>query len=331
MNNQAKGNSAFKNFLSENAIVAVLIAMCVVVTVVKPVFVTPDNIFSVLTAASTYGCMAMGAGLIIITGGIDLAAGAMVAFSGVMGAMFGQTAANASVLQGVGDLPFIVPVAVTILAGALCGVINGFFIAKFDTPPFIVTLGMTTIVRGLALLVTGGEPVSNLTNGYNVLGGKIAGIIPIQVIVLILLVVVTYVLLRWTHFGQDLYAIGSNRKAAEVSGIKVNKRLIQVYLFEGICTGIAGLIVAARAASIHPGAADGYELTAIASCIIGGTSPSGGIGKIGHMFVGVLVISVLRNGLTLLGVDSYWQQIAEGLVIIVAVALDVRRSAASRR
>ena len=328
--NQEKAKGSFKSFISNNAIVVILIVMIIAITVVRPKFMTSDNIFSVLSAASTYGCMAMGAGMIIITGGINLASGAQVAFAGVMGAIFGQQAANASVLA-FGDLPFIVPLLITLLAGCLCGLINGVLIAKFNAPPFIVTLGMMTVYRGFALLITGGEPVSNLTSGYNVLGGSIGGVVPIQVIILLALTVLTVILLGHTHFGMDVYAIGSNRAAAEVSGVKTGNRLILVYLYEGFCCGVTGLILASRAASIHPGAADGYELTGIASCIIGGTSPSGGIGKVGHMFVGVLVISVLRNALTLLGVDSSWQQVAEGLVIVVAVAIDVRRSASSKK
>ena len=318
-----------KEFISNNAIYATLIGMCILITIVRPQFISPSNIFGVLSATCVYGCMALGLTFIIISGGIDLSAGSIVAFAGVVSAIFGQTAgAVGKVLPGVPEMPFIVAIIMALLAGLLCGVVNGALIAVFKTPPFIVTLGMTTVVRGFTLLMTGGEPVSNLIPGYTVLGGMIGGVIPVAVIVFIILILLSTVLLKRSRFGFDTYAIGSNVRSAEVSGVNVPIRLISIYIYAGLMYAIAGLFVAGRAASIHPGAAQGYELTAIAACIIGGASPSGGIGTIWNTVVGAIIISVLRNGLTLVGIDSYWQQIAEGLVIIVAVVLDIRRTSA---
>lgn len=317
-----------KELLSKYAAFAILIAMCLVITVLRPQqFLSVGNVVSVLSASSVYGCMALGATMIIITGGIDLSAGAILAFAGVIGAAFGQVSiAPSKVFPGIADMPFIVPVLAALFAGLLCGLVNGGLIARFNTPPFIITLGMTTVVRGATMLLTGGEPVSNLVGGYAAMGGLIGGVIPITVILFLGLVVLAHILLSRTRFGFDVYAIGSNRRAAEVSGVKVPHRLLTVYGFAGLMYAVAGLISSARAASIHPGAAAGYELTAVAACIIGGASPLGGVGSIINTLAGALIISVLRNGLTLLGIDSYWQQIAEGLVIIVAVALDVRRN-----
>ncbi|MBR2188344.1 MAG: ABC transporter permease [Eubacterium sp.] len=321
---------SIKDLLSNNATYVILIVMCIVITVARPKFISGENLLNVFSAACVYGCMALGMTFIIISGGIDLAAGATVAFTGTMGAIFGQTAGAAGkVLPGVPELPFIVPVIISILSGIAIGFITGFLIARFNTPPFIVTLGMTTVVRGFTLLITKGEPVSNLIHGYSVLGGRI-GMIPVSVIVFILLILLSVVLLKRTRFGRDTYAIGSNQNAASVSGVKVSSRKISIYVFAGVMYAIAGLIVAGKATSIHPGAAQGYELTAIAACIIGGASPSGGTGTIWSTVIGALIISVLRNGLTLLGIDSYWQQIAEGLVIIIAVALDVRRNSGAK-
>lgn len=318
---------SLKNTLDKYAIYVVLFVMCVLITILRPQFISPNNIFGVLSATCVYGCMALGLTFIIISGGIDLSAGSIVAFSGVLGAIFGQVAGSpGKVLAGLPTLPFIVPVVVALLAGALCGLVNGGLIAKFSAPPFIVTLGMTTVVRGFTLLMTGGEPVSNLVPGYNLIGGKFLEIIPTSVIIFVVLIILSTTLLNKTVFGFDTYAIGSNRRAAEVSGVKVPSRLVKIYVYAGLMYAVAGLITTGRAASVHPGAAVGYELTAIAAAIIGGTSPSGGIGTIWNTVVGALVISVLRNGLTLLGIDSYWQQIAEGLVIIIAVVMDVRRS-----
>ncbi len=315
-----------KKLLSKNATAVILIAMCILITIFRPKFISPSNLISVLSAACVYGCMALGATFILISGGIDLAAGSEVAFAGVAGALFGQVVFDGKILSSLPEMPFIVPVLVTLLAGTLVGLVNGLLIAYFNTPPFILTLGMTTVVRGFTLLLTGGEPVSNLSSGYSVLGGKILSFIPISVIIFIVLIIVAHILLKRTQFGYDTYAIGSNKEAARVSGVKVPKTLVKIYAFAGLMYAFAGLIMTSRAVSIHPGAAVGYELTAIAGCVIGGVSPSGGVGTIANTVIGTLIISVLRNGLTLLGVDSYWQQIAEGLVIVIAVAIDVRRS-----
>lgn len=322
---------ALEHVFAKYAIYIILVGMCLLISVLRPQFLSPSNIFGVLSATCVYGCMALGLTFIIISGGIDLSAGSIVAFAGVVGAIFGQVSgAPGKILPGVPALPFIVSILAALLAGALCGLINGGLIAKFSTPPFIVTLGMTTVVRGFTLLMTGGEPVSNLNPSYQIIGGKFFGIIPTSVLIFAVLIVLSNTLLSRTVFGFDTYAIGSNRRAAEVSGVKVPSRLTKIYIFAGLMYAVAGLITTGRAASIHPGAAVGYELTAIAAVIIGGSSPSGGIGSIWHTVVGALVISVLRNGLTLLGIDSYWQQIAEGLVIIFAVVMDIRRSSSGK-
>ena len=316
-----------KDAFSKHAIYVILVGMCLLIAVLRPQFLSTSNLFSVLSATCVYGCMALGMTFILISGGIDLSAGAIVAFAGVCGACFGQVAtANDKVLLGIGELPFIVAILVAIAAGILCGGVNGTLIAKFNTPPFIVTLGMTTVVRGFTLIITGGEPVSNLVGGYALVGGRIGDLLPVSVVIFAALIVISHILLTRTRFGFDTYAVGSNRRAAEVSGVKVPNRLISIYVYAGIMYAVAGIIMAGRANSIHPGAAQGYELTAIAACIIGGASPAGGIGTIRNTLIGALIISVLRNGLTLLGIDSYWQQIAEGLVIIVAVVMDIRRA-----
>ena len=320
-----------KELMANNGTYVILIAMCVLITIVRPAFISVDNIMSVLNAATVYGCMALGMTYVIISGGIDLAAGAEVAFAGVLGASFGQTATAAAgkVFPGLPELPFIIPVVITLAAGFLIGAFNGFLISKFNTPPFIVTLGMTTVLRGATLLITGGQPVSNLTSGYVALGQNLFGVVPTVVLIFLVLIFADSVLLRRTVFGKSVYAIGTNEKAAAVSGVKVPSRKVMIYAFSGLMCSVAGLIVAARANAIHPGAAVGYELIAIASCIIGGASPSGGTGSIRTTVVGALIISVLRNGLTLLKIESSWQTIAVGLVIVFACALDVRRNSSN--
>ncbi|MDR3335998.1 MAG: ABC transporter permease [Treponema sp.] len=309
-------------------IVIVLILMIIFLSIVQPAFLSANNIFNVLTQSSIFGIMALGMTFVIISKGIDLSVGSVLAFAGVVAASMGQVVgATEKYFPNMPVLPVIVPIATGLLIGALCGFINGFLIAKTRIPAFIATLGMLTIARGFALIYTSGRPVSNLIPALNNLGGKVFNIIPVPVIIYFIMIVVSSVLLNKTRFGKNTYAIGGNITAAEVSGVNVSKNLILIYSYCGLLAGIAAIVFAGRVGSVHPGAADGYELTAIASTTIGGTSHSGGIGTIGGAFVGALVLAVLRNGFTLLGVNAYWQKVAEGLIIVGAVIVDMRKNA----
>jgi inositol transport system permease protein len=307
--------------------ILVLLGMCLLITVVKRQFVSPTNLFTVLQQACVYGIIAPGATLIIISGGIDLSAGAILAFAGVMGAAVGQTPAAAEkIFPWLPQMPFIVPIVVTLLMGLICGTANGLIIAKAGAPPFIATLGMTTIMRGLALLVSSGRPVSTVIPAYQIISYRIFNTIPVMVLIFLVVIVLCYLLLNNTRIGADIYAIGSNRRAAFVTGVKVPQITVSTYAMAGLLYSVAAIVMTGKSSSVHPGAAVGYELTAIASAIIGGTSPLGGMGTIGGTLVGVLIISVLRNGLSLFGVESYWQQVAEGLVILAACFADIYRS-----
>jgi inositol transport system permease protein len=307
--------------------IIILLGMCLLIMVIKHQFVSPTNLFAVLQQACVFGIIAPGATFIIISGGIDLSAGAILAFSGVIGAAVGQTPAAAEkILPWLPQMPFIVPIIVTLITGILCGTVNGLLIAKAGAPPFIATLGLTTIMRGLALLVSSGRPVSTVIPGYQIISYRIFNIIPVMVLIFLAVIVLCYLLLNNTRLGSDIYAIGSNPRAAIVSGVRVPRITISVYAMAGLLYSIAAIVMTGKSSSIHPGAAVGYELTAIAAAIIGGTSPLGGMGTIGGTLVGVLIISVLRNGLSLFGVESYWQQVAEGLVILAACLADIYRS-----
>jgi inositol transport system permease protein len=322
--------SVIKDTFNKYGIVAILIGMIFLITIVKPQFMSSDNLFAVLSQACVYGLMALAESFIIISAGIDLSAAAIVAFAGVVGAAVGQSANTADkVLPWLPEVNIAISIAVMLVVGLVCGLINGLLIAKAKTPPFIATLGMTTVVRGFALLFTGGEPVSNLIDGYRVIGGKLFGIIPIQVLIFVFAAMVCWVILKRTRFGMETYAIGINPKASSVSGVRLTSGLVKIYALAGILYGVAAVVLASRTQSVHPGAATGYELTAIAACIIGGISPIGGKGAIWGTIVGALIISVLRNALTLLSIDSYWQQIAEGAIIILAVYLDMRKGSRS--
>lgn len=322
----------YVEMLKKYGIVFVLILMIIGISIVEPKFLRPNNIFNVLTQSSIYGIMALGLTLVIISKGIDLSVGSILALAGVIAASVGQAStASAKYFPNLGEMPIIVPIFVALAVGALSGAVSGGLIAKTNIPAFIATLGMMTIARGFALLYTSGKPISTLTPDFTKIGGVISfpiiGGIPVPVIIYVVMIAVTWILLNNTRFGKNVYAIGGNIKAAEISGVNVKRNLIYIYAYSGLLAGLAAIVFAGRVGSVHPGAATGYELTAIAATTIGGTSHSGGIGTIWGAFVGALVLGVMRNGMTLLGVHAYWQQITEGLIIVIAVIIDMRKNA----
>ncbi len=313
--------------LQKYGIILVLVFLIVVISIAQPKFLSPTNLFNVMTQSSIFGIMALGMTLVITSKGIDLSVGSVLAFSGVVAASLGQAStATTHYYEGLPQMPVIVPIIAALALGSLLGGVNGGLIAFTGIPAFIATLGMMTIARGAALIYTGGKPVSQFTPGVMFIGSKI-GAIPVPVIVYLIMIIITWVLLGYTSFGKNVYAIGGNIKAAEISGVNVKKNLVLIYGYAGLCSAVAALVFAGRVGSVHPGAATGYELTAIAATTIGGTSHYGGIGTVWGAVVGALVLGVLRNGLTLLGIDAYWQQIIEGCIIIVAVIFDMRKNA----
>ena len=328
-----KGLSIARNLdlmqiVKKYGIVIVLILMILGLSIAEPAFLSSTNIFNVLTQSAIFGIMALGLTFVIISKGIDLSVGSVFAFSGVIAASLGQAAtATGKYFPDMGPLPLIVPVLAALAVGAMCGAVNGLLIAKTRIPAFIATLGMMTVARGLALIYSGGKPVSTLIPSLTALGGKVFNVIPVPVIIYFMMIVISGILLNRTRFGKNVYAIGGNITAAEVSGVNVSRNLVLIYTYSGLLAGLAAIVFAGRVGSVHPGAASGYELTAIAATTIGGTSHSGGIGTIWGAFVGAMVLAVMRNGMTLLGVDAYWQQVAEGLIIVVAVIIDMRKNA----
>lgn len=313
--------------IQKYGIILVLLFLIIGISIAEPKFLSSTNIFNVLTQSSIYGIMALGMTLVITSKGIDLSVGSILAFSGVVAASLAQVStATTLYYPGMGQMPVIVPIIAAVAIGALLGGINGGLIAYTGIPAFIATLGMMTIARGFALIYTGGKPVSQFTPGMMFIGSKVASI-PVPVIVYLIMIIITWILLGYTSFGKNIYAIGGNIKAAEISGVNVKRNLVFIYGFMGVCCAVAAIVFAGRVGSVHPGAATGYELTAIAATTIGGTSHYGGIGTIWGAVVGALVLGVLRNGLTLLGIHAYWQQIIEGVIIIVAVIIDMRKNA----
>ncbi len=289
-----------------------LIVLCVVMWILTPHFLTVSNLLNVAEQTAIIAIIAAGMTFVIITAGIDLSVGSVLAFSGVV---------MASLLQK--GTPTVVAVAVGIGVGFACGVLNGLLISIGRLPPFIATLGMMSVARGAALLFTEGRPISGFSDSFRYLAiGKPLGA-PMPVLVMLAVFFAAYFLLTKTKLGRYTYAIGGNEEATILSGINV--RLYKTLIY-GICGGLAGLaaiLLTARLNSAQPIAGMMYELDAIAATVIGGTSLMGGEGNVFGTLIGALIIGVLRNGLTLLNISSFAQQIIIGLVIIVAVLLDM--------
>ncbi|MCE0495002.1 ABC transporter permease [Vibrio salinus] len=324
-----EGKSSRNNigkWVTKYAIYVVFIAMCIAMSIMSPVFLSITNILNVVTQMASIGLLALGVTIVIITRGIDLSSGSVLAVAAVVSASMAQTLDwSMRMYPNMPELPIIVPILAALAVGTLCGFINGALIAYTGIPPFIATLGMMIIARGAALLYSDGRPVSSLIDSYQWIGqGSVLGI-PVPVWIFAIMAVVSYILLNYTRFGKYAYAIGGNETAAYVSGINVNKYKILVYSYAGMLAGISALILAARINSGQPGLGLMYELDAIAAATVGGVSHAGGIGTIQGTIVGTMIMGVLQNGLDLLNVSAYWQQIVKGLVIVVAVMFDMRR------
>jgi len=308
--------SAAMKFLSKYGIFLILIFLATLMSFLTPHFLTTNNIINILRQMSVIGIIAIGVTPIIITKGIDLSPGSVIALVSVVVASFAHP----------GEYPLLVTILVGLAVGLLTGFINGTFIAKAGLPPFIATLGMMTAARGVALLYSDGRPIGNLSDSFVFIGeGSILGI-PISVILFALVGLVTWILLNKTKFGKYIYAIGGNEQAAITAGVNTKKVLLMVYCYMGLLVGIAGLILTARTTSGQPQAGLMFELDAIAAAVIGGTSLFGGIGTVGGTIIGALIIGVMNNGLDLLGVSSYWQQIVKGIIIVSAVYVDSRKN-----
>jgi ribose/xylose/arabinose/galactoside ABC-type transport system permease subunit len=321
-------SSGIVNALNTYAIFLVLLVMAVIMTLTSTDFLTPQNLINLFSSESSRGLLAVGVGLVIIAGGIDLSIGATMALTSVTTASLVQQATYASRLWP--NLPFI-PVYVAVLAGLACGVIvgiiNGLIIAYTKTPPFIATLGTMLIVKGAALMYTNAFPVPMLRDGFKRIGQGKWFSIPYIVIIFILIAVIAWVLLNYTRWGKNLYAIGGNENAARVAGVRVEKNVIAVYIWSGVLAAISGLLLTARSGSGIATLGQNYEFDAIAAAIVGGLSFSGGIGRISGIFAGIFILGILNNGLLLLNVSPYLQQVIKGIIIVAAVVIDMRKHA----
>jgi inositol transport system permease protein len=317
----------------EVSILLVLLGLALLFEVLGWIFVKQSFLFNeqrlivMILQVSVIGIIAVGVTQVIITGGIDLSSGSVVALTAMVAASLAQSSdAVRAVYPSLHDLPVIVPVAAGLAVGALAGLANGALIAGTAIPPFIATLGMMVTARGLARWYTHGQPVSMLTDSYAAIG---SGVVP--VVIFLAAALIFHVALRYTRYGKFTYAIGANTQAARVSGIRVGRHLILVYTLAGTLSGLAGVVTAARAVSGQAGMGMMYELDAIAAAVIGGASLSGGVGRITGTVIGTLILGVVTSGFTFLRIDAYYQEIVKGGIIVAAVIADQYRHRAQRR
>jgi ribose/xylose/arabinose/galactoside ABC-type transport system permease subunit len=309
----------------------VLVLLIAVFAILEPRFLHPLNLFNVLRQISVSGIVALGMTFVILTAGIDLSVGALLALAGLVGGYVAKGGLDDRFAVGsaVGDgNPVALAVLAALAVGLAGGALQGLSVTRLKVPPFVVTLGGLTIFRGAALLFSEGGPISGFTPAYAWWGQGKVGAVPVPVIVFVALAILAHVVLRHTRFGIHVYAVGGNRSAAERNGVPVERILVAVYMIIGACCGLAGFLLSARLNSAEAVAGLQLELTVIASVVIGGTSLFGGVGTIFGTVVGACLIGVLTNGLVLLNVSSFVQQIVIGLILIAAVAVD--RFAAGR-
>ncbi|WP_339288674.1 ribose ABC transporter permease [Ureibacillus sp. FSL K6-0786] len=294
-----------------------LILLIIVVSILNPSFLTISNIFNVLRQVSISAIIAFGMTFVILTGGIDLSVGSTLALTG---------AVAASLLAGGFDP--ILSMGIALILGLILGAINGVIITKGKVAPFIATLATMTVYRGLTLVYTNGKPISGLGDhaSFQLFGkGYFLGI-PIPVITTLITFGILYFILHKTTFGRRVYAVGGNEEAAKLSGINADRVKIAVYAISGFLAALSALILTSRLNSAQPTAGQSYELDAIAAVVLGGTSLNGGKGWIFGTLIGALIIGVLNNGMNLIGVSSFWQQVVKGIVILLAVLLDRKKS-----
>ncbi|GBL24820.1 ribose import permease protein RbsC [Opitutia bacterium] len=304
-----------RNLLHRFGLLLVILFVGIALSLLTDTFLSVANFTNVARQISINGILAVGVTFVLLTAGVDLSLGSVVALSGVACATFAHP----------GDHSVFVPIAVGLLTGAACGLVNGVLVTRGGVAPFIVTLGMMTIARGLALIFSGGRPVANMSNEMTALAGDIWGI-PIPVLCFAGVALAAWFFLQNFRLGRHIYAVGGNENAARAAGVPVERVKLFAYALCGLLTGLAGVVLAARITTGQPNAGQAYELDAIAAVVIGGTSLAGGVGTITGTLLGVLLIGVINNGLDLMGVSSYYQAVIKGVIIVGAVWLDRRQA-----
>ncbi len=322
LNSAGKFNILYpvKDFFKRNlGILLGLFVLCFVLTLKSPFFLTSDNMFNVLRQVSTNSNIALAMTLAIIIGGIDLSVGAVVALAGTLAAGF-ITNQHLSVTTAI---------CLAMMIGTLIGLLNGLIIAYGKIPAFITTLATMNLARGMAFVYSGGMPIRTFVDVFNNIGVGYFGPIPLPVMYSIIFVIIVFLILNRTRLGPHIYAIGGNREAARFSGVNTPRVEVFVYTLSGFLAAFSGVVLACRMYSGQPSVGSGFEMDAIAAAVLGGTSMSGGIGKISGTIIGVLIIGILNNGLNLLNINSFWQLIVKGIVILIAVFMDISKKRSS--
>ena len=320
------GGRAFDpfDFLARFAPTLFLVALMALFAIIEPRFLSSINLFNVMRQVSITGLLAVGMTFVILTAGIDLSVGSLVAFAGLVAAAVAKGGLENRFTVGEGGVGYgwALAALAAIAVGLLCGWLQGVAITRLKVPPFVVTLGGMSAFRGAALLFAAGGPISGFEPSFTWWGQGKIGPVPVPVIIFLAFAALAHVTLRYTRYGRQVYAVGGNPEAARLSGLNVNRIVASVYLISGFFCGLGSFMLAARLNSAEAVAGTGYELTVIASVVIGGTSLFGGSGTIFGTVVGTILIGVLLNGLVLMNVSSYIQQIVIGVIIVLAVAFD---------
>ncbi|WP_371371632.1 galactose/methyl galactoside ABC transporter permease MglC [Sporomusa aerivorans] len=329
-----------QDFFLQHAIYIVLIVLTIAIAAYDPRFLSVTTIRDILLQSSTRAIIALGAAFVLITGGVDLSTGRVVGLTAVLSASMLQVADySRRFYPDMPDLPLWLPIVLAILAGLLVGIINGFIVAKLSVPPFIATLGTMVIVYGVNSIYfdmkpNESQPIGGLRADFTELGSGAFGTgtysVPYIVIIAIIISLIVWVIFNKTRLGKNMYAIGGNVNAAVVSGINVGLNLLILYSIAGALYGLAGVLEAARTGGATNNYGNMYELDAIAACVVGGVSTAGGIGTVPGILAGVLIFGVINYGLTFIGVNPYWQLIIKGLIIVAAVAFDIRKYLAKK-
>lgn len=304
-----------KSNLGEYAILLVLLIMTVGMSIAKPIFLSSDNLLNIARQISMVAIVGIGMTFVLIIGEIDLSVGHIACLAGIIVAIF---------LRDGHNIPFSVFMA--LLVGTVIGLINGLVITYANIPSFITTMGMDNIAYGIVLVITNAYPVTGLPDSFKFLGRGYVGFIPFPVILMAICYVVGMILLKYTKFGRNMFAIGGNSTAAKLSGISVEKNKVIIFAISGLASAFSGVILASRLFSGQPSSGNSFTMDAIASCVIGGTSTTGGKGRMWGTLIGALIMGIIDNGMTLLGISTNWQYIVKGTIIILAVGLDQIRN-----
>lgn len=314
LKSNAGGATGLRRVLLDNGALSALVVLLVAMSLLSGDFLTTQNLLNVGVQAAVTAILAFGVTFVIVSAGIDLSVGSVAALSATV-------LAWSATSEG---LPVWLAIVLAVGTGMACGFVNGLLVSYGKLPPFIATLAMLSVARGLSLVISQGSPIP-FPDSVSHLGSTIGGWLPVPVIVMIVMGLVTAVILARTYIGRSMYAIGGNEEAARLSGLRVKRQKLVIYGLSGLFAAVAGIVLASRLVSAQPQAAQGYELDAIAAVVIGGASLAGGVGKASGTLIGALILAVLRNGLNLLSVSAFWQQVVIGVVIALAVLLDTLR------